>query len=51
MTVGYGDIVPANEIERIFAIFLMVLGVVSFSFLAGTVSNIIASYDSGDSFD
>jgi len=34
-TVGYGDISPTTTIERIYTMFLMYIGVVSFSFLAG----------------
>lgn len=39
---------PTNNPERIYAIFLMILGVVTFSCIAGTVSNVITSYDNGD---
>lgn len=50
VTVGYGDITPVSDDERTFAIFLMVIGVVTFSFVSGTMTNIISSFDNGESF-
>jgi hypothetical protein len=46
VTVGYGDIGPHNIIEKIICIFLMLIGVISFTFTTGALSSIIASYDS-----
>ena len=46
VTVGYGDISAYSFEEKIFTIFLMLLGVVSFSFATGTIASIITSYDS-----
>jgi Ion channel len=46
VTVGYGDITPYNNAERCFVIFLMLVGVISFSFATGTLSSIIQSHDS-----
>lgn len=46
VTVGYGDITAYSFEEKVFAIFLMLLGVVSFSFATGTIASIITSYDS-----
>ena len=46
VTVGYGDISAYSFEEKIFAIVLMLLGVVSFSFATGTIASIITSYDS-----
>ena len=34
-TVGYGDLSPGTSYERIFCMFLMFIGVVAFTFLAG----------------
>ena len=34
-TVGYGDISPSTTYERIYTMGLMIMGVISFSFLAG----------------
>lgn len=44
-TVGYGDFVPTNNAERIFAIFIMLLGVAMFSYVMGSFTDLISSYD------
>jgi hypothetical protein len=44
-TVGYGDVSPTNTKERIFIVILMLVGVISFSFISGSVSSIVQSYD------
>lgn len=44
-TVGYGDIGPTTTLERIFCATLMILGVTSFSFVTGSLSSIVSSYD------
>jgi hypothetical protein len=44
-TVGYGDVSGYSNMERIFCIFLMLLGVISFSFSTGSLSSILNSYD------
>jgi len=41
VTVGYGDITPKNEGERVFCILLMIIGIISFSLLQGTITSII----------
>ena len=46
VTVGYGDIAAINDGEKIMCIFLMLLGVMSFSFATGSLASIITSYDS-----
>jgi hypothetical protein len=46
-TVGYGDILAKQRSEMILAIFTMIFGVVSFSFIAGSLSSIMTSADSG----
>ena len=46
VTVGYGDITAYSTNERIVCIFLMMLGVVSFSFATGAVASLISSHDS-----
>jgi len=33
VTVGYGDIVPISNIERMFASFYMVIGVILYSYV------------------
>lgn len=44
-TVGYGDLTPQNNSERIFAIFIMLLGVAMFSYVMGSFTDLISSYD------
>lgn len=44
-TVGYGDISGTNTTERIICIFLMIVGVLFFSYTAGSVTNIVTSQD------
>jgi len=48
LTVGYGDITAYSVGEKIFCIFLMVTGVISFSFATGTLTSLIASIDERD---
>ena len=48
-TVGYGDISATNSTERVFCIFIQLLGVIGFSFATGTLSSIIQNYDALDS--
>lgn len=40
-TVGYGDISAKNTEERILASFIMIIGVIAFSFSTGSLSSII----------
>jgi hypothetical protein len=46
VTVGYGDIRAYNSYEEVLCIFMMLLGVISFSFATGSIASIITSYDS-----
>jgi ABC-type dipeptide/oligopeptide/nickel transport system permease component len=46
MTVGYGDITAYSKPEKIVCIFLMLIGVVAFSFATGYISSIITNQDS-----
>jgi hypothetical protein len=46
MTVGYGDITAYSIPEKIVCIFLMLIGVVAFSFATGYISSIITNQDS-----
>lgn len=48
VTVGYGDISAVSEAEKILCSFLMILGVVSFSFATGALTSIISSSDSNE---
>ena len=44
-TVGYGDLSANTTIERIFCIFLMIFGVISFTFISGALSSILSNVD------
>lgn len=44
-TVGYGDISITTPIEKVFCIFGMIIGVISFSFASGSLSSIMSVYD------
>ena len=46
VTVGYGDITAVSPQEKIMCIVMMILGVLTFSFVTGSLSSIITSYDS-----
>jgi voltage-gated potassium channel Kch len=45
-TIGYGDITVRTPIEQVFCIFLLITGVVGFSFAIGSLSSVISSLDS-----
>lgn len=42
---GYGDISGSTNLEKIFCVLLMVLGVVAFGLLSGSLTNILQNYD------
>ena len=44
-TVGYGDISGNNTTERILCIFLHLIGVISYSIAAGSLTSILSNYD------
>jgi len=44
-TVGYGDITPANDRERAFATFSLVVGALSFAFINGNVVGLLSTLD------
>jgi hyperpolarization activated cyclic nucleotide-gated potassium channel 1 len=46
--VGYGDITAYNESEKIICSLLMILGVLTFSYMTGALSSIIQSYDNSE---
>ncbi len=39
---GYGDILPVTHLERIFSVFVAIIGAVSFSYCMGTISSLIS---------
>lgn len=43
-TVGYGDFYPIHKIEMVFAVLVMLGGVAFFSFIMGTLVEIIENY-------
>jgi len=44
-TVGYGDYYPISNVERIVCIFMMIGGVIFFSFIINNFIEIISQYD------
>lgn len=44
-TVGYGDIKGHSLYERVVCIFLHLIGVLSYSFVSGSLTSIIFNYD------
>ena len=48
VTVGYGDITAISATEKIVAVFLMIFGVIAFSFATGALSSIIANIDQSE---
>jgi len=47
-TVGYGDISGTNNIERAFCSFVMLAGVIAFSFASGSLASILQNIDSSE---
>lgn len=48
-TVGYGDISGQNTIQRLYCVFLMLMGVIAFSYATSTLSQIMSNMDSENS--
>ncbi|MBF0117783.1 MAG: cyclic nucleotide-binding domain-containing protein [Desulfobacterales bacterium] len=44
-TVGYGDITPANNIQKIYAIAIMILGAGVYGYVIGNIASIIGKID------
>ncbi len=44
-TVGYGDICPMSTFERLYCMVLMLIGVLTFTFISGALSSILQSID------
>ncbi len=47
-TVGYGDIAPTTNEERIFSIIIMILGATIFGYVVGSIASLIAQLDLAD---
>lgn len=45
LTIGYGDIVPHNQFERMFAVMWMIFGVGFYSYMIGNIINMINEFD------
>ena len=45
-TVGFGDIVPLTNLEKVFAMVIMVLGVGFYSYVISNMTGIIGNFDS-----
>ena len=44
-TVGYGDITPANDLERMYALFALLVGALVFGYLLSSVGSMISNLD------
>lgn len=44
-TVGYGDITPQNNFEKIICIFLMIIGIGFFTYIMGNFNDVLLNYD------
>jgi len=47
-TVGFGDIAPTNDHERIYSIFIMILGATIFGYVIGSIASLISMLDIAD---
>jgi hypothetical protein len=45
-TVGYGDMSGSTTPERVFCVILMVIGVIVFSYISGSLASVLSSYNS-----
>jgi hypothetical protein len=50
-TVGYGDISGTNTLERYVAVLIMVMGVVIFSVVSSSITQIINNFDYIDAYE
>ncbi|MDX1958337.1 MAG: cyclic nucleotide-binding domain-containing protein [Leptospiraceae bacterium] len=44
-TIGYGDITPTNNVQRLFNIFVMILGAGFYGYIIGTISKFLNNLD------
>jgi hypothetical protein len=45
-TVGYGDVTPQNDTERLVSMFAMVIGVTVFAYFMGSTASLISAGNS-----
>lgn len=45
VTVGYGDVVPVNNFEYVFAIAVMLVGAFMYAFIIGNIANLLRNLD------
>lgn len=45
LKVGYGDMVPQTNIEKILSIIIMILGIAFFSYIMGNFTDVLSSYE------
>jgi CRP-like cAMP-binding protein len=44
-TVGYGDLTPQSNLEKIIGILIMILGIALFSYIMGNFNDVLTNYD------
>ena len=44
-TVGYGDLSPETNLEKIVGILIMILGIAFFSYIMGNFNDVLINYD------
>jgi len=44
-TVGYGDLTPQSNVERMFGIAIMITGIALFSYIMGNFNEVLSNYD------
>ena len=44
-TVGYGDITPTSNIQLVYAIFVMILGVGTYGYIIANIANLLGNID------
>ena len=44
-TVGYGDYIPSTNLEKIFGIFLMILGIGILSYIISNFNTVLSNYE------
>ena len=45
MQVGYGDIIPQNDVERFYALFALLIGALVFGYMLSSIGSLVAALD------